>query len=89
MVRIGVALAVLGVVAVGAYKRGVADCEAAHNAELLAQIEAGEKAEKERLEIARERDELARQLEEEAYAEPVTIAQCLGPSRLRRLNDLR
>lgn len=81
-------VAVLGVVALGAYNRGKSDCEAAFNAARLDQIEAGEKLDDERRKIAIERDKLARELEEQAYAEPVVVQRCLSPSRVRRLNAL-
>lgn len=71
------------------YSTGDKAATARHNAAIIAQMEAGEKLEAERREIARERDDLARQLEEAAYAEPVIVDRCLGPSRLRRLNSIR
>ena len=70
------------------YAWGYAASEAQHNADRLAQISAGQELEAERREVARERDELAQQLEVEAYEEPVVVQQCLGPSRLRRLNAI-
>ncbi len=63
-------------------------CEAAHNAERLAQIEAGRMLETARRKIAQERDQLARKLEEQAHAEPVSVERCLGPGRVRRLNAI-
>lgn len=52
-------------------------------------IRAAEEAgriELQRLALERERDALTRKLEDEANADPVLVPQCLGPSRLRRLN---
>lgn len=71
------------------YSKGYEAAEAKHNAALLAQIEAGEKLEEARRVVAAERDELAKKLEEEAYADPVVIHRCLSPSRLRRLQTIR
>lgn len=75
--------------AVLGYQRGKADCEAAHAQDLLDQIEAGRILENARIEAARQRDALARQLEEAAYADPVVVHQCLGTNRVRRLNAIR
>lgn len=71
------------------YRAGRAACEAAHNATLLAHIEAGRKLDDDRRRLARERDELAAQLEEEAHADPVIVERCLAPGRVQRLNTLR
>ncbi|UWQ29923.1 hypothetical protein [Leisingera sp. M523] len=71
------------------YQRGAADCAAAHRAEQLARIEAGRMLEDARRQIAHERDQLSRKLEEQAYAEPVAVERCLGPDRVRRLNAIR
>lgn len=71
------------------YQMGFAAAEAAQNARLLAQIEASEKLDADRREIARERDQLARKLEDEAHADPVVVDRCLSPDRVRRLNSLR
>lgn len=84
---LGVA-ALLGVAFWQGYRWGHAASEAHKNAELLAQIEAGQELEVERRRVAQERDELARQLEREAHADPVIVDQCFGPNRVRRLNAL-
>lgn len=59
------------------------------DAELLAQIEIGQKLDAARRTMERKRDDLARKLTEEAYEDPVAVVQCLGPDRVRRLNALR
>lgn len=64
-------------------------CEARHAAQLLAQVEAGLKLDAARRAIEAQRDDLARQLEEQAYADPIIVPRCLGPDRVRRLNSLR
>jgi hypothetical protein len=71
------------------YRMGYAKAQAAHDADLLAQIEAGQKLEADRRRVARERDALAEQLERAGNAEPVIVERCLAPSRVRRLNTLR
>lgn len=70
-------------------KYGHTRCTLSHQAELLESIEAGQEAERKRIEVARERDELVRQLEVAANEDPVIVNQCLGSSRVRRLNDIR
>ena len=72
-----------------AYRRGYGDSEAAHAAQMLARIEAGQKLDAARRQVALERDALARKLEREAHADPVVVERCLGPDRLRRLNAIR
>ncbi|MBU3035940.1 hypothetical protein [Tritonibacter mobilis] len=71
------------------YRRGAADCRAAHQQEALRQIEAGRKLDAARIAVERARYTLSRQLEEKAYADPVSVPQCLGPKRVLRLNSLR
>ena len=83
------ALAVVGVVGWQGYRMGVNACEARQNAELLAQIEAGEKLEADRIRLKQQRDALARKNEELANADPVLVERCLSPDRMRRLNSLR
>ncbi len=87
-VQLAGAVLILGAVAIGAYQRGRMDCTADYQAQQLDQIEAGQKLDAERRRLAVERDELARQLEEEAHADPVVVHQCLGSDRVRRLNAL-
>jgi hypothetical protein len=82
-------IALIGVAGWRGYSMGYSAAETAHKVELLARIEAGEKLDQARIKAARERDELARQLEEQAYAEPVTVDRCLSPSRVQRLNSIK
>lgn len=83
------ALVFAALTGVQGYRMGRTACEADHKQELLDQIEAGEKLEQARRQAAKERDALARELEGAAYADPVTSEQCLGSSRVRRLNSIR
>lgn len=71
------------------YRRGAADYRAAHQQEELRQIEAGRKLDAARIAVEQARYTLSRQLEEKAYADPVSVPQCLGPKRVLRLNNLR
>ena len=71
------------------YRMGQAASEAAHDAEKLAAIEAGQKLDAERIALQRERDALADQLAEERNADPIVVERGLGPSRGVRLNKLR
>lgn len=71
------------------YVAGYAAAEADQRAALLSQIEAGQKLEAARRALALERDDLARQLEEESHATPVYVDRCLAPDRVRRLNTIR
>lgn len=71
------------------YLSGHDACAAAQQKRLLESIREGERLEEARREIAQERDDLARELEVAANADPVVISQCLGPSRVQRLNSLR
>ena len=91
MIRIVAALGIAATIAAGVqgYRMGYAAAEADQNAALLAQIEAGRKLDQERRRIAAERDSLARQLEDEANADPVVVDRCLPPERVLRLNRLR
>ncbi len=71
------------------YRLGIKACEAKHAAALVKSIEENKRLNAERLEALEQREELARQLEVEANAEPVVVSQCLSPSRVRRLNNLQ
>lgn len=71
------------------YWRGGAACDAAHNAEIIKRQQEADKLDAARREALQERDRLARELEESAYADPITVERCLGPDRVRRLNNLR
>lgn len=85
---------IIGIIAViaGTYwygdRNGHARCVAQHKAQILEQIDAGQKAETERIRIAQERDDLVRQLEEQANEDPVIVARCLSPDRVRRINRI-
>lgn len=89
------AAALAAVTALGAwlwgvgYAAGKRACEASHAAAEAAQAEAAAKLDAARIEIQRQRDALARQLQEAAYADPVSVPECLGAGRVRRLNSLR
>lgn len=76
-----------------AYAKGRIDGNAALQARIAAAVEgereAAAKLEAQRLAIEAERDRLARELEDEADADPVAVPQCLSPDRVRRLNRLR
>lgn len=90
---VGVVLAALAAVALWSWNAGY-DAAMAKIGRAVEQsrqetIRAAEQAgriELERLALERERDALTRKLEDEANADPVLVPQCLGPSRLRRLN---
>ncbi len=69
--------------------QGSAKCEARHSQALINQIEAGQMLEDARRAVVRQRDDLVRQLEELAHADPVVVERCLGPDRVRRLNAIR
>lgn len=71
------------------YRIGYDAAVADHNDELLARIEAGQKVEQARRNLAIERDELRDQLEEQADAEPIAQPQCFSPGRALRLNANR
>jgi hypothetical protein len=84
-----VALAVVAVAFWQGHRIGYASAVSVHESELLAQIEAGHKLDAARRQVAFERDQLARELEEEAHADPIAVEHCLGPGRVRRLNAIR
>ena len=88
-IRFAIGAALFIVAATVGYVRGSADCEAAHAKADLARIEAGQKLERQRVKLQQQRDQLSRKLEEIAHAEPAAVPRCLGPSRVRRLNELR
>ncbi|MEX0306018.1 MAG: hypothetical protein AB3N12_01415 [Ruegeria sp.] len=83
------AIALSGVTGWQGHRIGYAAAEDDHRTELLAQIEAGQKLEAARWQLEQELDKQASKNEEQAYAEPVVIQQCLGPSRVFRLNTSR
>ena len=88
MAGAGAAVALLAFTWWHGHSTGKAACEADHNAEQLARIEAGRMLETARRKVAQERDQLARELEEQAHAEPVSVLRGLGPGRVRRLNAI-
>lgn len=87
IVAAGLAI-VLAAVAVG-YRRGAADCQANYQARELAHIEASRKLDEARRAAERAREVLSLQFEEEAHADLVSVPECLGAGRVRRLNSLR
>jgi len=89
MLIAAVVLAVCG----GLYLKGKADgrkaCESRVEAAMEASREATAKLEAARLTAQAERDRLMQQLEDAAYAEPVTHPACLPAGRVFRLNQIR
>jgi len=88
LAQIGVVAMIASLVGWQSYRLGGNHCQAAHNVALIASQQEGARINAERVKIKTERDELARKLELEANEEPVFVTQCLGPSRVRRLNSL-
>ena len=86
--------AIIGVIGIAgaAYwygdRNGHMRCTLKHQTELQEQIDAGEKLKADVIEVARERDNLFRQLEEQANEDPVIVTQCLNPGRVQRLNSI-
>ncbi|MFY0619126.1 hypothetical protein [Shimia sp.] len=79
--------------AVGAFfygkSEGRAACESEHARAVIAQREAGDKLMHDRQIVERKVHALSRQLEEQAYADPVVVERCLSPRRVQRLNAIR
>ena len=71
------------------YRAGEAACEAAHAHEAEQARKAGAELTAARQIAERKVYALSRQLEDQAYADPVAIDRCLSPSRVRRFNTLR
>jgi len=71
------------------YQRGGADCRSEYQARELEEIRKSNELDEARRKAERERDELARNLEEEINASPVVINRCIGPDRGVQLNRLR
>lgn len=88
-IRVWLALGAVAAIFLFGYRLGGTACQRKHDAAFLAQIEAGQKLDRARIEAMRARDLLAQQLEELSHADPVVVERCLGPGRLRRLNTLR
>jgi len=80
--------ALLAMAGAQGYKLGHDAADNKHQDTLLAEIEAAQILDAERRRVARERDDLAKQLEEQAYAEPISVKHCISPSRVRRLNAI-
>jgi hypothetical protein len=59
----------------------------AAKAAILAEIEKGKEADNERLALEKETRRLEAELAAAGDIEPVVVQQCLGPSRVRRLNQ--
>lgn len=68
---------------------GRAACEARAAADAAASAEAFRKLDLARQVASDARAALARQLEDHANADPVSVPQCLSPDRVRRLNQIR
>lgn len=89
-----VAGAVVGAVAISGlsgwqgYRMGFSSSEAKHNAALIEEIKRSQELQQELADSLRARDDLARDLEAQANEDPVVVTQCLGPSRVRRLNNI-
>lgn len=83
------ALAIVSAAFWQGHRVGYASAVSDHQSELLAQIEAGQKLEIARRHAMQQRDQLARELEEEAHADPIAVEHCLGPGRVQRLNAIR
>lgn len=91
IVALGVcaALALSSLAGLQGYRVGYSAADADFNAKLMAQMEAGRKLEADRRALSLERDNLARQLEEEGNSMPVLVDRCLAPARVQRLNAIR
>ena len=86
-------LALLIIVASGIYAKGRVDGKAALQAQYDALEDAFREAitaaESRRLAAAAERDELQRQLEDLANADPVSVPDALPAGRVRRLDEIQ
>jgi hypothetical protein len=67
---------------------GFAASEAEHNDALVEEIRKSQELQQELADSLKARDILARDLEAQANEDPVVVTQCLGPSRVRRLNNI-
>ena len=84
-------LGIIGIAGVAYWygdKNGHMRCTVKHQIELQEQIDTGEKLKADAIEVARQRDDLVRQLEVQANEDPVIVTQCLSPGRVRRLNSI-
>ncbi|MCT4558590.1 MAG: hypothetical protein N4A61_11095 [Pelagimonas sp.] len=71
------------------FHEGGQRCEARHAIAAIEKAERAAQLDAERIEVARQRDNLVRELEELSNADPVVVERCIGPNRVRRLNALR
>ena len=83
------ALALCAVVGWRGYHMGYRAAEHDFNVERFAMIEAGKKLDAARRDAVARLKETADKLEADANAEPAAVPECLGPSRVRRLNATR
>ena len=84
-------LGVIGIAGVAYWygdKNGYMRCTVKHQIELQEQIDTGEKLKADAVKVAQERDDLVRQLEEQANEDPIIVSRCLGPGRVQRLNSI-
>ena len=88
LAQVGVLALIAALVGWQSYKYGNAACQAAHNAAMIEALAEGDRLDAARIAIKDERDRLVRQLEMEANEDPIVVTQCLGPSRVRRLNAI-
>lgn len=71
------------------YRMGEAACEASFNERELKRIEEGERLKDQRRELETRLDDALTELEIERNEDPVTVVQCLSPSRVRRIESVR
>lgn len=83
------ALALLGGAWYHGYQTGVKHATARHNEQILKAYEEGERLKTERRDLEAQINDLSFQLELEANEDPIVVTQCLGPSRVRRLQSIR
>jgi len=88
LAQVGVLALIASLVGWQSYRAGQSACEAAHNAAMIEALAEGDRLNTARIALKSERDRLARQLEMEANEDPIVVTQCLGPSRVRRLNAI-
>lgn len=80
------ALVLAGLTGVQGYRMGSVANEARHVASALAQAKADAVAARKLASAEQEARLLAQALEDQAYADPVAVPQCLSVDRVRRLN---
>ncbi|MCT4557363.1 MAG: hypothetical protein N4A61_04810 [Pelagimonas sp.] len=89
MWRVVGAVALGGAVFAFGFHEGGQRCEARHAIAAIEKAERAAQLDAERIEVAKQRDDLARELEELSNADPIIVERCLGPNRVRRLNALQ